>query len=383
MSRKREGVRLPASERLATALLERIERGDYPPGTWLPTERELAAEFHADRSTIRTALSSLADRQLIVRETGRRPRVAWVERGPSVDTGGMTRSQTIAVLSPQTPHYPAAPAIQRGALHVLNAKEAPYRLLVFDNHAQTVSETVRRERQALSAIVDEGVSGVVLWHQGNVDTVPDICRVQHAGIPIVLVDRRYPTLDCDFVGIDNVEAAREAVTYLLDLGHHRIGHLTVDDPTSTVADREQGFREAMQSRGISDEQQLIYRMPMVNRLQPSVTEAVDYFLSMSNPPSAVFVMNDPLAHALMAEFQARGVSVPDQISVMGFDDMDRGSPRPSPLSTVHQPFELMGQRAVELLLSRLVEPARAHPAYRHVLLPTRLILRSSCRPYSR
>ena len=377
--------RLPAADRLAATLLERIERGQYSPGEWLPTERELAAEFRADRSTIRAALSSLAERQLIVRETGRRPRVAdrSDETGDGEDNQETGVSlQTLAVLSPQTPHYPASPAIQRGALQVLIYKEAPYRLVVFDNCADTRAETVRRERQALQAIQNEGINGVVVWHQGSVHTLPDLRRLQASGIPMVLVDRRDPAFASDFVGIDNAAAAREAVIYLLDLGHRRIMHLTMDDPTMTVAEREQGYREAMVSRGIRPEPDWYVRMSNQTYLQPPVTTAVDHFLAMPEPPTAIFAMNDLLAHELMSELQRRGCHVPDQISVMGFDDMDRYAPRPSPLTTVHQPFEQMGEKAIELLLNRLSAPANLSNVYSHVLLPTRLVIRSSCRPLS-
>jgi len=368
---------MPASDRLAAAILERIERGDYPAGTWLPTERELAAEFRADRSTIRTALSTLADRHLIVREQGRRPRVGDrqnVARPP-------VSLQTIAILSPQTPHYLASPAIQQGSLNILTQREAPYRLIVFDNGGATREETILRESQALQGVREGGIRGIVLWHQGNVDTIPDIRRVQEAGIPVVLVDRRDPTLACDFVGIDNVQAAREAVGYLLDLGHRRIAHLTMEGTTSTVNDREQGYREALLLRGIQPQEELIVRMSIREGLQPRVTSAVEHLVALAEPVTAVFVMNDLLAHSLMTELQACNISVPDQISVLGFDDMDRNSPRPSPLTSVFQPFERMGQKATELLLNRLDQSDGGPSTHWQVLLPTHLTIRSSCRPF--
>ena len=371
-------TRLPAVERLAGALLNRIERGEYQAGEWLPTERTLAAEFRADRSTIRAALSSLAQKNLIVREPGRRSRVGIPpENGQSPPVS----LQTLALLSPQTPHYPATPALQHGALHVLRRTEAPYRLIVLDNSAETRSETYRREREALEVIRNEGIQGVIVWYQGGTETLPDVRRLQESGVPMVLVDRRDPAFACDFVGIDNVEAAREAVTYLLDLGHRRIGHLTMEGPTITVRDRERGYREALLSRGIQPLPESVLRIPNPVSLNPPVTGAADRFLSLAEPPTAVFVMNDLLAHAFLSDLEARGVSVPGQISVMGFDDIDRHASHPSPLTTVHQPFEQMGRKAMELLLERLASPTSPH-AFQHALLPTRLVIRSSCLPFS-
>jgi len=290
--------------------------------------------------------------------------------------------QTLAVMSPQTPHYPASPAIQRGVLQALKNREAPYHLVVFDNAADTRMETIRRERKALESIRNDGIKGVVLWHQGSTHTIPDIASVQEFGIPIVLVDRRLPNLSCDFVGIDNVNAAKEAVTYLLDLGHRRIMHLTMEDPTVTVLDRMQGYLEAMASRGIRPTSEWIYRMSNLTHLQPPVTAAADHFLSLAEQPTAIFVMNDLLAHAIMSELEARGCRVPEEISVMGFDDMDRHQLRPSALTTVHQPFEQMGEKAVGLLLDRLDNPTSVPAELQHILLSTRLVIRSSCLPHS-
>jgi len=376
-------LRLPASERLATALADRVASGEYKSGDWLPTERELAAEFHANRSTVRAALSSLADRQMIVRRAGHRSRIC--ERiGVEVDRRDSrilpVSTHSLAILVPQTPHYPASAAIQRGILQVLIDREAPYHLKVFDNWADTFYESVRRERLALESVRKEGIRGVVLWHQGSVHTLRDIRHVRDAGIPLVLVDRRYTSLDTDFVGIDNVAASREATNYLLDLGHRRIMHLTMEGPTTTIRGREQGYRDALAARGIKPRPDWIYRLAAPIDMQPPASAAADYFLSLPELPTAIFVMNDLLAHSLMSELQSRGCAVPEQISIMGFDDMDRDALHASPLSTVHQPFEQMGEKAVELLLTRLADPEGVSSPTRHVLVPTKLVIRSSCRP---
>ena len=377
-------TRLPAAERIAGALLKRIEQGEYLPGEWFPTERELAAEFRADRSTIRAALSSLAENRLIVREPGRRSRVSLqhTENQSSAKQTSPISLQTLAILSPQTPHYPATPSLQWGALHVLRQSEAPYQLVVLNNSGETRAETYRHERQGLEVIRNEGIQGAIIWHQGNQETLPDLRRLQESGIPLVLVDRCPATFVCDFVGIDNREAAKEAVLYLLNLGHRKIGHLTMEDSTLTVQEREQGYREAMLSCGISPPEEWVVRMSHRASLQPPVLEAVDHFLALPEPPTAVFVMNDLLAHTFLAALKARDVRVPEQISVMGFDDMDRNAAHPSPLTTVHQPFEQMGRKAMDLLLKRLAISGDSPAVFHHVLLPTRLVIRSSCSPLS-
>ncbi len=384
MEISQDKTRQPAAERMAETLVGRIKRGEYAGGEWLPTERELAAEFRADRSTIRAAFSALAQQNLIVREPGRRSRVALRAAGASFSGAEATpRLRTLAVLSPQTPHYHASPAIQCGALHVLRQRESPYHLIVLDNDAETRAETFRRERQALEAIRNGGMEGAIIWHQGAPETVSDVQALEQTGLPLVMVDRYCPEFASDFVGIDNVEAAKEAVNYLLDLGHTRIGHLTMRGDGLTVRGREQGYREALMARGIAPMPHWVFRMSDPTQLQPPVTAAADHFFSLPEPLTAIFAMNDLLAHSFLAECLARNIRVPEQISVMGFDDVDEYAPRLSPLTTVHQPFERMGQKAMELLLERLEALAPTPLVLHHVLLPTRLVIRSSCLPLTK
>jgi len=378
--------RVPAALRIAHLLQEKIARQEYKTGEWLPTERELADEFDVDRSTIRAALAHLAEQHLIVRQPGRRP---WVNMRqetaamPEEQQRRLTAPQTIAAVIPQPPHYPALSLIQRGILRVLRQRKPPYRLVVFDNQGEEWSQSLAQERHALEAIENEGIAAAILWSLGGKETLPEIRRLQAKGIPLVLLDRYPVDTPCDFVGVDNRTAARDAVSHLLHLGHRRIAHLTSTDRILTVREREEGYREALLSQGLEPSEALIYRLPDHDDLHPAVGSAADHFLSLEEPPTALFALKDVLAHAFIKEVQARGLRVPEDISVVGFDDHDRHSLQPPMLTTVHQPFERMGQRAAELLLQRLAAPPAVNMPYQHVLLPAPLVVRSTCRPLSK
>ncbi len=377
--------RLPASHRIARLLQIKIEGMEYRAGEWLPTERELAREFGADRATIRAALSYLAEQRLIIREPGRRP---WIP----TRTNDVVESahpplrrvalQTIAAVVPQPINYPALSAIQRGILRVLQQRKSPYRLIVFDNQGDTWSQSVALEQHALQAIENEGIGGAILWPIGGEETFAAIERLQRKGIPLVMLDRCPPEIPCDFIGVDNHVAARDAVGYLLELGHRRIAHLTSLEGILTVREREEGFREAFLARGLHPPDNLIYRLPERDDLYPDVGPAADYFLSLAQPPTALFALKDLLAHAFITAAEKRGVRVPDDVSVIGFDDHDRHALQTPVLTTVHQPFDRMGQRAAELLLQRLASPNIANIPYRHLMLPAPLIIRATCRPLS-
>jgi DNA-binding LacI/PurR family transcriptional regulator len=373
----------PGDPYIFQVLRERIIRGEYGPGTWLPTERELAEAFRVDRYAVRNALVRLATEGLIVREPGRRP---WVRphnpspqewpRTPAV--GAEPRPHTVmAILWHHATNYNALD-ILRGINATLRDCEAPCRLLVFDTCGDDRPASVALERRALQAVEREGVSGAIIAPIGRGDTVPDLRRLQEKGIPVVFVDRYPHELTCDFVGIDNRASAQSIIRYLLDLGHRRIAHLTSRDAITTVQHREQGYREALHAAGITPRPEWVYR----GETPADMHAALDQFFALDEPPTAVFALNDDWAHLLIAAAETRGLHVPDDLSVVGFDNYERYSPRPPLLTTQHQPFDEVGRRAAELIVERLSAPDGSTRPCQHILLPTHLVKRSTCRPLS-
>jgi len=251
--------------------------------------------------------------------------------------------------------------------------------LVFFDAFASGSSIVDGERQILGSILSDGIAGVILWHYGGPDTLDAVHTLRAAGVPIIFVDR-YPDFPgappCDYVGVDNRRGAREAVNYLIDMGHRRIAHLThrpesPESTTITVRERLEGYREALWDHGLQVDPQLIcYSTGEVcDRVQAGGASA----------PTALFVVNDVSAHFFLEVAAERGLSVPGDISLIGFDDLDRYSHRSSALTTVYLPFEEVGERAAELLLRRLEYPPSPQEPVQHVLLSTSLVVRGTCR----
>lgn len=364
------------NSRILETLAERMAQGVYLPGARLPAERDLAAEFALDRSAVRAALVELARTGQIVREPGCRPRVGPAAGArPAPRTRPRPASRTIAVILPQHASDHGSREIMRGIAHVLHSQEAPYRPLMFDLNLRTAPRGVL-EQQACAAVLDEDIAGAIVWPTLEPGSLDAWRGVQSAGRPVVFVDRCDDQFLCDFVGVDNREAAKEATAFLLAQGHTRIVHLTRDLPASSVAQRIDGYRDALTEAGLPFSSEQVCSLP--NGAFPQcVDEFADRLLAQSPPPSAVFAVNDQIAHTLIAALEARGKAVPADISVLGFDDDDQYSARPALLTTLRQPFERIGQRAAALLLRRL-GPAPP-PAFQHVLLPTVLVERSTCR----
>ena len=364
------------NSRILETLAERMAQGVYLPGARLPAERDLAAEFDLDRSAVRAALGELARTGQIVREPGCRPRVspsAGVRPAPRFRS--QPASRTIAVILPQHASDHGSREIMRGIAHVLHSQEAPYRPLMFDLNLRTAPRGVL-EQQACAAILDEDIAGAIVWPTLEPGSLDGWRGVQAAGRPVVFVDRCNDDFLCDFVGVDNREAAKDATAYLLALGHTRVVHLTRDLPASSVAQRIDGYRDALTEAGLPFSSERVWSLPTESSLQ-WVDEYADRLLALHPPPTAVFAVNDQVAHTLITALEARGKAVPGDISVLGFDDDDQYSARPALLTTVRQPFERIGQRAAALLLRRLAP--NPPPAFQHVLLPTVLVERSTCR----
>ncbi|HNR33135.1 MAG TPA: substrate-binding domain-containing protein, partial [Candidatus Hydrogenedentes bacterium] len=214
----------------------------------------------------------------------------------------------------------------------------------------------------------------------------ELIRLVTQRFPVVLMDSYLPDIQCDAVTTDN-EAAMEAMTdYLLGLGHRRMGFITeaVQYPYSTsVRERNAGVKRALRRAGIADADRWIvaYGPPdlSVPELREHVEQAVDTLFARAGDRkvTAIMCVTDDIARGVVQCLRRRGLHVPEHVSVTGFDNLAWSSRfRPS-LTTVSQPLERIGRRAVRLLLDRLINPNQ--PPVR-VVLDYRLVIRGSTAP---
>ncbi|WP_284945733.1 LacI family DNA-binding transcriptional regulator [Acidisoma cladoniae] len=196
-------------------------------------------------------------------------------------------------------------------------------------------------------------------------------------MPIVIASELIEGVELSTVSVDNRDASRIATRHLLDLGHRRIAHITGPSVMSyhdyTTEERLAGYEEEMMSAGVR---------PMLVHTKFTMDggrEAID--LMISDPrkfpmPTAIFVTNDEMAVGAIAGLRAAGLRVPQDVSIIGFDDIEVAGFYDPPLTTIGQPRYEMGQVAMQLLEERLRDP---HGPVRHVSLPTTLIVRNSTR----
>ena len=202
-------------------------------------------------------------------------------------------------------------------------------------------------------------------------------RVLHAdGTPIVLWGRLSES-DLPYVDIDNVAAARTAVEHLLDLGHTRIGCITNAPPLTdtAAADRLEGFRSALESRGLGVDESMVRSGHFDER---SGLEAMTSLLERTERPTAVFVASDEVALGALKAARIAGLSVPSDLSIVGFDDLAVATFVEPPLTTIRVPAREIGNVAARALLDA-VSASTSLRKTAHVLT-TKLIVRDSSGP---
>lgn len=192
--------------------------------------------------------------------------------------------------------------------------------------------------------------------------------------PFVLIDHQGTGQDCPAVGATNWQGAFHATEYLIKLGHRRIGFITGSMDLGCAVDRLEGYRSALQTYHLLDAPELIYEGSFS---QPDGFAGASAMLDLPVPPTAIFASNDVMAMGVMDAVRNRGLRVPGDVSVVGFDDIPQASLVRPALTTVNQPLENMGRVATQKLLDLLQHPEKEAE---RIELPTELIVRDSCQP---
>lgn len=195
-----------------------------------------------------------------------------------------------------------------------------------------------------------------------------------AGTPIALVVREVAGCGRDAVVADNEAGAAAAARLLAALGHRRIAVIAGPADTSTAVERDRGFRAGLDSVGLALDPSLERRGEFSHDVGHSLCGEL---LELERPPTAVFCANDVIALGALDAARARGVAVPGELSVVGFDDIAVAGWESFRLTTVHQPLAQMAAAAVRLLLER-IDGSDAEA--RRLVLPTRLVERGTAAP---
>lgn len=234
----------------------------------------------------------------------------------------------------------------------------------------TVDKRALAERAALDTLLELRVDGLIL-----ASPMLELDRVVAAAsreLPIVLVARRSHVARVDSIRNDDSRGAALVVQHLAELGHERIAH--IDGGTGSGApERRDGYMQAMRERGLGAR----VRVVPGTYTEDGGRGGVAALFADGDPPTAIFVANDLAAIGALGALADRGLRVPDDVSIVGYDNTSLAAVRHIDLTTVDQPRPEMGRKAVTLLLERL---ARKRERSRHLLVPPTLVVRGSTMP---
>lgn len=274
------------------------------------------------------------------------------------------KTQTIGLIVPDVANPFFAPVV-RGA--ELTARRGGYRLLLCNSEGD-----LRLEREYIEDLVAHRVEGLLLA-PANDESRHSVFPLSRGDFPLVLIDRMLPDFDCDLVVSDSAAGARHMVEHLVSVGHRSIAHLTDADDTSTGRERLRGYREGLQAAGIPYCEELVFRTTVD---QIGGYRAAQEVLSLEAMPTAIFTVNNMTVVGAMQALRERGMSVPDDMALVCFDDVEHLAVLSPFLTVVDQPAETLGKLGAQLLLERI--SGKAGRRSRRIVLQTDLIVRISC-----
>jgi LacI family transcriptional regulator len=240
-------------------------------------------------------------------------------------------------------------------------------LMLFATH-----RTAIKEANYVANLVQGIVDGLLLVLPSN--PADYIGSLTQRNFPFALIDHHGNGTSGHAVGATNWQGAYNATEYLIKLGHIRIGFITGSMDLGCSVDRLEGYRSALRTYHLPILPELIYQGDFK---QPDGYNGAIALLDLPEPPTAIFASNDVMAMGVMNAVRNRGLHIPEDISIIGFDNIPSTAMVFPSLTTVQQPLEQMGRVATQMLFRILKEPDKD---FGRIELPTELIVRNSTSP---
>jgi len=279
---------------------------------------------------------------------------------------GMVKKQTktigVCISDITNPYYPP---LVRGVENTIN--KFAYNLLLCNT-----DESVEKEENYLELLLEKRTDGLIIAPVGEKIT-SCLKEFLKRNIPVVLIDRKIEDILADQVCVDNFEGAFIAVEHLIKLGHKRIAMIAGSSNISTIQERIKGYLEALRSHNIDVDDSLIVREGSKIEAAVKATEAL---FKINAPPTAIFCSNSLMSMGVLIGLKKLSKKVPEEVAVIGFDDLEWSEALNPPLTVVSQPNYAIGATAAQLLIQRLLKEGPSEK--QTIVLKTNLIIRESC-----
>ena len=351
----------PLYQQVAADLRRKIVSGEIPVGSQVPTHRELAVGYGVSLITINKALSGLVSEGVLHSRVGRGTFVAVrpLEAGAGNVLGFVLRDLSSPFFS-----LVARAAQQR-------AETLGYGML-FSAHANRLD----REDEQIRRFRELGVRGLIIVSMSRTYHVSDAIRaLEDVPLPYVMVSFTEEP-DVPYVGLRYERAGYLAARHLLALGRRRIGYIGDRFGSANFELRATGYRRALAEAGLASDPSFVFEYPFEGEWNDyrSGYALGEHVARLAEKPDAMFVFNDLGALGFQDGLLDHGVRVPEDIAVVGLDDIELAARARVPLTTVRQPTERIGALAVDALVARV---RGERPPVRQLLDPE-LIVRRSC-----
>jgi LacI family transcriptional regulator len=332
------------------------------------SSRDVAKLAGVSQSTVSRALRGdpriSAETRAVVAAAARQ--LDYPARGTSAHVAVSRPTVAVVVSDVTNPFYPELLDVLQTELGFLG-----FQALLFNQRTSTIITPTLLEQ-----ITQHDVVGLILTSVGASWSLPE--TINSGAVPAVLLNRLVDQGHIDSVSANNVEGGRMAARYLIELGHRRLGLVAGPRGISTHRDRREGFLEVTnQTDGVT-----VHEAPADENSYSHETGRLGTETVLREAPdvTAVFCTNDLMAFGSLSAAKATGRSVPEDLSVLGFDNIEMAGWAALDLSTVHHPFREMAKHASQRLAQLIGSPDAGPP--RHIELPVRIVPRSSTRRLS-
>jgi len=329
---------IPQYFQLQTWLIEQIEQGVFKPNDRIPTEEELVQITGLARATVRQAIQNLVNMGYLSRQ--RRLGTFVISRTASTD-----KRTIVGILIPDI-RTGYAPELARGAED--EAAKNKHSLIL----CSTDDLYVQADFQA-DQLIENSVNGVIFvpTAASDVKNRRIVEKFTRKNIPVVLADRTIPDLRVDYVTTDNFQGAYGLTEYLIRRGHRKIA-IALSTLFSTERQRLEGYKKALSDHKIPLDPSLVF----TNGGPYQEKEYLEYARTLfrqDRKATAVFAGHDRIAYLFYSVAQEMAVSIPHDVSLVGYDDLPFTHSHPVSLTTMHQPIYEMGQESMKRIIARI------------------------------
>ena len=233
---------------------------------------------------------------------------------------------------------------------------------------------INKEKSEVSTLLNRRVDGLIIIPSDCNNGSDTYKQLKETNIPFVLMDRYWRNINCSYVVCNDIYGAYLATSYLIKLGHKRIAHFSGSMIVTSAENRLKGYKKALEEYEIPYSEELVIETDVT---QESGTRAMEIILEQKENPTAIFAWNDTVAIGAMQAIKSKGLKIPEDISLVGFDDIDVSSLLYVPLTTIHQPQDELGETSAKILFEQIEN--KENPQIKQILLEPELVVRNSCK----